>query len=47
MAIHVDEPGPDLRRTQCEPKKAFGRNQIPLRRQQEIDRVSSRINGAV
>ena len=47
MAIHIDDSGPDLPRTQCELKKAFGRDQIPIRRQQEIDCVSSRINGAV
>ena len=47
MAIHIDHSRPDLPRTQGKPKKAFGRNQIPVRRQQEIDGVSGRINGAV
>jgi hypothetical protein len=47
MAIHIDDSRPDLPRTQRKPKKAFGRNQIPVRRQQKVDCVSRRINGAV
>jgi hypothetical protein len=47
MTIHIDDSRLNLPRTQCKLKKAFGRNQIPVRRQQKVDCVSGRIDGAV
>jgi hypothetical protein len=32
MTIDIDDSRPSLACTQCEPEKAFGRNQIPVRR---------------
>ena len=47
MTIHIDDSRPGLPRAQREPEKAFGRHQIPVWRQQELDRISRRINGAI
>jgi hypothetical protein len=47
MTVDIDDSRQRLPRTQREPKKAFSRNQIPVRRQQELDGISGRINGAV
>jgi hypothetical protein len=40
VIVDIDDSRPDLPRTQREPEKASGRNQIPVRRQPEINRVS-------
>jgi hypothetical protein len=37
---NIDDPGTCLSRTQSKPEKAFGRNQVAVRRQQEVDSVS-------
>lgn len=45
MAIDIDDSRLEPTGTQHELENAFGRNHIPVRRRQEIDGVSSRLNG--
>jgi hypothetical protein len=42
MTVNVDDSRPDRGGAQSQPEKAFGCDQIPLRRQQEIDGVWSK-----
>ncbi len=45
VAIDIDDSRLEPTGTQHELENAFGRNHIPVRRRQEIDGVSSRLNG--
>lgn len=52
MIVEIDDKQPGtpagyLPHSQHEPEDAFGRNQIPFRRQQDIDCISGRINGPI
>src|ERR1700723_1855324 len=47
MTIHINDAGLNPPRIQSMLKKAFGRNRIPIRRQQKLDCVSARVNGTV
>ena len=41
MTVDIDDARTDRPRAQREPEKAFGRSQIPVWRQQEIDGVAA------